>query len=119
MAITFLTLAGSVFDALRRLVLHGSRRSPIPLLPGELSDLIGRMDVTVPEPRRMAPGGLDAQSLVWLTALAQTINARAILEIGTASGLTALTLAVNLPAATIYTLDLPEDSTTSLPVGAH
>jgi predicted O-methyltransferase YrrM len=53
---------------------------------------------------------------MYLTALARLVDARMIFEIGTYNGVTAWTLAQNLPKATIHTLDLPPGVSPSLEI---
>jgi len=63
--------------------------------------------ISLPAPQIMDPGNQSVDGLARLVALARAIDARRVFEIGTYNGLTALTLAANLPNATIDTLDLP------------
>jgi len=52
--------------------------------------------------------------LVCLVGLAMALEVSTVFEIGTFNGFTSLTLAMNLPSATIHTLDLPEGATPTL-----
>jgi hypothetical protein len=63
------------------------------------------------------PGNLSKEGLVYLATLAQTLSARTVFEIGTYNGVTAWTLARNLPEAVVHTLDLPPDATPALELG--
>jgi Methyltransferase domain len=58
-------------------------------------------------------GGSDLLSLCLITRLVQP---KRIFEIGTARGYTALQFAANAPVAEVFTLDLPQDSGTVLPI---
>jgi predicted O-methyltransferase YrrM len=58
-------------------------------------------------------GGSDLVSLCLITRL---VRPRRIFEIGTYRGYTALQFAANAPEAEIFTLDLPQGSTTLLPI---
>lgn len=81
--------------------------SPLPVLPRSLLAGVSDEPIALPSPVNLAAGNQDSLGLQYLVLLARLVEARRILEIGTYNGLTALTLAVNLPAATIETLDLP------------
>jgi predicted O-methyltransferase YrrM len=81
--------------------------SPGPKAP---ADLIGRFvnsDVTLPCPRLIFDGTQDLEGLAFLGALARGLRVRFVLEIGTFTGLTALTFAMNCPGVEVHTLDLP------------
>jgi hypothetical protein len=54
-------------------------------------------------------GAMPYRDVVAVTALAVAQNPKAVLEFGTYFGSTTANLALNLPAAQIHTLDLPED----------
>ena len=58
-------------------------------------------------------GGSDLLSLCLITRLVQP---KRIFEIGTARGYTALQFAANAPDAEVFTLDLPQDAGTVLPI---
>jgi hypothetical protein len=64
----------------------------------------------------LAPGNLDCAGLMQLAALARVLEARSVFEIGTYNGVTALTLALNLPAAKVHTLDLAPEDEPALPL---
>lgn len=59
--------------------------------------------------------GQHIEDYAWLARLAGAANPRAIFEIGTCLGASALVLAVNCPDATIHTLDLPDFPAQYLP----
>ena len=61
------------------------------------------------------PGSLGPVDLLNITSIARAVDARGIFEIGTFNGVTALTLAMNCPAATVYTLDLEPGVAPSMP----
>jgi predicted O-methyltransferase YrrM len=81
--------------------------SPLPELPGELLSRISSVEVTLPDRSLLTDGTQNLEGLVFLVSLAKFINARRIFEIGTFTGVTAATLAQNLPNAEVHTLDLP------------
>jgi predicted O-methyltransferase YrrM len=62
-----------------------------------------------------AGGNVKLQELLFICALAQKVGAAKIFEFGTFDGKTSATLAVNLPAAEIYTIDLPASEIDALP----
>ena len=99
-------------DILRRQYLNHrfDRSSPIPPLPPPVLELIYDHEIVLP-PRRllMQPGTQTIDGLFFLVSLARTLRARTVFEIGTFIGLTAWTLARNLPDATVHTLDIPPD----------
>jgi hypothetical protein len=72
--------------------------------------------VSVPAPSQLRAGNLDHLGLIYLVLVARVIRAQRILEIGTYNGLTALTLARNVPGAIVHTLDLEPSSPPALPV---
>jgi predicted O-methyltransferase YrrM len=80
--------------------------SPIPRATPKLLQAILCYDITLPPFSSFAPGTMDPTGLLHIASIARAIDARYIFEIGTFSGVTALTLAMNSPAATVYTLDL-------------
>jgi predicted O-methyltransferase YrrM len=91
------------------LVLDRAREELSPL-PKASDDLIGRFvnsDVALPCPRLISDGTQDLEGLAFLGALARGLHVRSVLEIGTFTGLTALTFAMNCPGAEVHTLDLP------------
>src|SRR5919106_78570 len=104
-------------DILRRQFLNHrfEARSPLPMLPPAALDTIYSRGVWFP-PRRllMQPGTQTIDGLFLLASLGQFLEVRSVFEIGTYVGLTAWTLARNLPDATITTLDIPSESTPRL-----
>ncbi len=90
--------------------------APIPVLPKDVCERLGSYDVTIPPSRWFAPGNQDLTGLIYLVSIAKQIDARSIFEIGTYNGVTALTLAMNLPNTVVHTLDLAPDDNPELPV---
>jgi hypothetical protein len=88
--------------------------SPIPWLPEALEAALGTVEVRLPPAGLLEPGNQDFNGLIRLTALAKLLEVRCIFEIGTYNGLTALTLASNVPPAVVHTLDLPPGAAPSL-----
>jgi len=82
-------------------------RSPLPTAPADLIARFVNSDVTLPCPRLTSNGTQDLEGLAFLGALARGLHARFVLEIGTFTGLTALTFAMNCPGIEVHTLDLP------------
>jgi predicted O-methyltransferase YrrM len=97
-------------DILRRQYLNHrfDARSPLPLLPAAVLDAIYNHEVWFP-PRRllMQPGAQTIDGIFFLASLGRALKVRSVFEIGTFIGLTAWTLARNLPDAVITTLDIP------------
>jgi hypothetical protein len=94
-------LAASVLD------LQFSLRSPLPILPQHFEGHLNQHPVTMPPASLLCSGNQDFRGLHYLVAIAKSLGARTIFEIGTYNGLTALTLAMNLPNALVHTLDIP------------
>ncbi len=90
--------------------------SPLPTLPPHVTAQLARQSVTLPPAGMFAAGNQAPAGLMLLTSLAKAIGARVVFEIGTYNGMTALTLARNLPDATIHTLDLTPAAHPSLAV---
>lgn len=107
-------------DILRRQYLNHrfDRRSPIPPIENGLLEEIYSFEVTFP-PRKhlMAPGTQTIDGLFFLVCLAKWLKAASVFEIGTFVGLTARTLATNLPDAVIDTLDIPPDDSPRFQTG--
>lgn len=95
------------------------RTSPIPAAPNALVVGLGSHDIVLPPANLFQPGNQDTGGLLRLVSIAKAIDAKTVFEIGTYNGLTALTLAMNLPTATIHTLDLPRGQAPALPLFAH
>ena len=58
---------------------------------------------------RYIGGGMPLEDMMPLLTILRDRNPGAVLEIGTFNGFTTRFMALNLPASTIHTLDLPED----------
>jgi len=86
----------------------------LPELPAHLLAAIQSRQITLPPVAYLKNGTQDLSGLISLVGIAQAIRAKAIFEIGTFTGLTTLALALNLPDATIHTLDLPAGDRGSL-----
>jgi predicted O-methyltransferase YrrM len=111
--------------SLRRLLLgwaavaleeQSQRESPIPILPAALDRPLASSSIVLPAAGALAPGNQDLRGMSYLVALARAIDAHTVFEFGTYNGLTALTLARNLPQAVIHTLDLPTGQPPKLPI---
>jgi hypothetical protein len=92
------------------------RTSPIPDLPQELAVEFGRWEITLPPVSLALPGNQSVGGLLHIVSVAKTLGATSVFEVGTYNGLTALTLAMNLPEATIHTLDLAAGEIPALPL---
>jgi Methyltransferase domain len=79
----------------------------LPQLPKELARAIYSRSVVLPPLVEVQGGTQNLHGLVSLLGIAKAIRAKTVFEIGTFTGLTTLALALNLPEATIHTLDLP------------
>jgi hypothetical protein len=91
-------------------------RSPIPLLTPEQLSGLGADWVKMPPLRDFDHGNQSPLGLLWLTSIAAAVGVETAFEIGSYNGLTALTLALNLPTATIHTLDLGPTDEPALPL---
>jgi hypothetical protein len=98
--------------------LHFATASPLPVAPVKMLDQLGQHEVTLPAAGLMGPGNQPMTGLAYLVTIAKTLNARTLFEIGTYNGVTAFTLALNLPDATVHTLDLPADAEPALRLGS-
>jgi hypothetical protein len=96
-----------------------AERCRLPELSGELSRLIYSRPVILPPLLHLRVGTQDLHGLVSLLSIAQAIEAKTVFEIGTFTGLTTLALALNLPDATIHTLDLPAGGKGGLRIDQH
>jgi hypothetical protein len=92
------------------------RLSPLPTLPQNVSAQLASNSVMLLPASTFAAGNQEVTGLMFLASLAKAIKARVIFEIGTYNGITALTLARNIPGATVHTLDLPPGAYPALPV---
>ena len=81
--------------------------SPIPLTTDRLMEKLWASEVTLPPNAFLEDGTQSVEGLYFLVSLAKVLDARRAFEIGTFTGVTALTLAMNVPNLTIRTLDLP------------
>jgi len=91
-------------------------QSPIPSLAPEQLSAMGADSVTMPPLRDFGPGNQSPLGLLWLTSIAAAVGVETAFEIGSYNGLTALTLALNLPSATVHTLDLGPTDQPALPL---
>jgi len=57
----------------------------------------------------LVDGTQNVEGLCSLVALSQLLGTHSVFEFGTFTGVTALTLAVNMPQLVVHTLDLPLD----------
>lgn len=90
--------------------------SPIPPLPARCQEALDRESVRLPPAAMLEPGNQDFEGLKQLVALARALGTRRVFEIGTYNGVTALTLARNLPDAEVHTLDLAPEEEPALPL---
>jgi hypothetical protein len=106
-------------DILRRQFLNHrfDRKSPLPALPPASLGTIYNHEVVFP-PRRllMQPGTQTIDGLFFLVSLARALGVQSVFEIGTFTGLTAWTLARNLPDAVVSTLDIPSGNRPKWPL---
>ena len=72
--------------------------------------------VRLPPLEAFEPGNQAIDGLATLVEIARRAGVRRVFEIGTYNGLTALTLAANLPEATVDTLDLAPGAAPTLPL---
>ncbi|MGH7838028.1 MAG: O-methyltransferase [Candidatus Binataceae bacterium] len=91
-----------------------AERCRLPELSPELARRIYSWPVVLPPLVNLHDGTQDLPGLVSLLAIAKAIDAQRVFEIGTFTGVTTLALALNLPHATIHTLDLPTQAKGSL-----
>lgn len=89
---------------------------PIRPLPSAWLDALLGHEVVLPPSNLFEPGNQDRAGLSFLVSVAAWLDASEIFEIGTYNGLTAYTLARNLPNAIVHTLDLPSDQLPDLPL---
>ena len=81
--------------------------SPLAQASSNLLQKLDTTQITLPPKALLGDGTQSVEGLCFLVSLAKALDAHRIFEIGTFTGVTALTLAMNLPALTIDTLDLP------------
>lgn len=84
-----------------------SHNSPLPTLPSGILDSLCTLQVKLPPRVHLVNGTQSPEGLRFLVALSKGLGARRAFEIGTFTGVTAYTLAVNLSQLLIDTLDLP------------
>lgn len=63
--------------------------------------------MTLPCKSLFEDGTQSIEGLYFLVSLAQALDAHRVFEFGTFTGVTAYTLAMNVPQSTVHTLDLP------------
>lgn len=106
-----------MFDAEDRVLDHALLRfSPLRVLPSEIAEKIGSKEVSLPPRSFLENGTQSLEGLYFLVSLAKTLQSRKAFEIGTFTGVTAWTLACNLPELQVYTLDLPAGDAPALHV---
>jgi Methyltransferase domain len=89
----------------------------IPEVP--LEEVIERSPtITLDGCYRYVDGALPLNDLISLLCLLRDRSPRVVLEIGTFNGITTRLMAINLPGATIHTVDLPEDFDTKTDIGS-
>jgi len=81
--------------------------SPIPQASNALLQKLETAPLTLPPRALLGNGTQTVDGLSFLVLLAKALHAHTVFEIGTFTGVTAFTLAMNLPTLTIDTLDLP------------
>lgn len=86
-----------------------SNRSPIPLLPTSRLLQFQSVEITLPPIAWLQPGNQSLEGLIFLVSAARILGARRAFEIGTYNGVTAWTLARNVPGLVVDTLDLPPE----------
>jgi predicted O-methyltransferase YrrM len=93
--------------------------SPLPeVQPHDLAVALDEF-ISLPPIQRLGLGNQSHSGLISLVTIARGVGATRVFEIGTYNGLTALTLALNLPDATIETLDLPSGVKPQLQAQSH
>ena len=93
-------------------------KSPVPLLPKvEISEVAPEhLPIQIREPVE-ADGNISLVEIAVISKLIRSRNPGVIFEIGTFDGRTTLNMAANAPPdAKVYTLDLPSQSRTELPI---
>lgn len=81
--------------------------SPLPILPNSIARKFYAVEVKLPPQGCLVDGTQSMEGLCFLVNLCKILCARSVFEIGTFTGVTALTLAVNIPQLVVDTLDLP------------
>jgi len=90
--------------------------SPIPETPPDFLKKLWVHGMILPGKSLFEDGTQSIEGLYFLVSLAKALDARRVFEFGTFTGVTAYTLAMNLPQSTIHTLDLPAGGLPSLNV---
>lgn len=90
--------------------------STLPPLPADVISDVADNPVLLPSPTLFGPGNQELVGLLKLVLIARAVRALRVFEIGTYNGLTALTLAANLPDARVETLDLPAGGSPALSI---
>lgn len=111
----------AVFHHLRQagwlfLDLEFADASPLPLLPQRLLRKMDAIEVILPGRALQVDGTQSTDGLRFLATVAKVLGVRSVFEIGTFTGVTALTFALNIPQVTVHTLDLPATSAPILDV---
>lgn len=106
-----------MFDAENLMLDRALQRfSPLAVLPSEFLEKIRSNQVSLPPRNFLENGTQSIEGLYFLVSLAKTLKIRQAFEIGTFTGVTAWTLACNLPELKVYTLDLPAGDSPALHV---
>jgi hypothetical protein len=79
----------------------------MPILPDGIVRNLHTVEVKLPPQGSLVDGTQNVEGLFFLVAFAQVLGARSLFEIGPFTGVTAFTLAVNLPQLVVDPLDLP------------
>lgn len=96
---------------------HGfESNSPLPMLPDVIARAISSTRVCLPPQILRQSGNQSVAGLLSMVGLARLNDSKTVFEIGTYNGLTALTLAINLPKSRIHTLDIPINQAPTLPL---
>ena len=100
-------------DTLRAIAAHVldlefEQLSPFPSLDVAALSTRSSDFIALPPLALLEPGNQDHAGLARLVLIARALDARRIFEVGTYNGITAMTLARNLPNAVVETLDLPD-----------
>jgi predicted O-methyltransferase YrrM len=93
-----------------------SHTSPLSAIPDSLVDRLRDIHVGMPPCSCFGNGTQSVEGLRFLVALSRLVGVRSAFEIGTFTGVTALTLAINIPQMIIHTLDLPAQSSPALDI---
>jgi Methyltransferase domain len=106
-----------VHDAYEALLDHEFlEKCNVPNLPAAFITELASGDIKLPSTSSLIDGTQDLPGLAFLSSLARRLGARSVFEIGTFTGLTALTIAMNCPEAVVHTLDLPATAQPALTI---